>query len=118
MGVARLLTPFAVVAALTSSAVAHADPQDDQFLALLAKDGIAGGPPDQLIALAHERCDDDNLSRAQIPTFRFGGIESPFSYAMRQLAAKLVGQGVAGPQVRPFLLDAISVYCPGATPSS
>jgi hypothetical protein len=33
---------------------------------------------------------------------------------MLQLAAKIQNQGVAGPQVRPFLLDAISVYCPGA----
>jgi hypothetical protein len=118
MAVRSFVGIVAAVAALMTSAVAHADPQDDQFLALLARDGITGGPPDQLIALAHERCDDDSLSRAQIPTFRFGGIESPFSYAMRQLAAKLVGQGVAGPQVRPFLLHAISVYCPGATPSS
>ncbi len=118
MRVRPLLLALAVTAVLPTAAVAHADPQDDQFLALLAKDGIPGGPPDQLIALAHERCDDDSLSRAQIPTFRFGGIESPFSYAMRQLAAKLLGQGVPGPQVRPFLLDAISVYCPGATPSS
>ena len=33
---------------------------------------------------------------------------------MLQLAAKLQGQGLTGPQVRPFLLDAISVYCPDA----
>ena len=34
---------------------------------------------------------------------------------MSQLAAKLEAQGLTDPQVRPFLLDAISVYCPGAT---
>ncbi len=107
------LAAVAVAVAMTA-AVAHAGPQDDQFLGLLAKDGIAGGPPDQLIALAHERCEDDNLSRDQIPTFRFGPMPSPFATALRQLAAKLVGQGVPDPQVRPFLLDAISVYCPGA----
>jgi hypothetical protein len=33
---------------------------------------------------------------------------------MLQLASDLEGQGVPGAQVRPFLLDAISVYCPGA----
>jgi hypothetical protein len=114
MGVARLLTPFAIAAALTSSASAHADPQDDEFLKLLARDGITAGPPDQLIALANERCADDNLSRSGTFTLHFGAMPSPFSSAMLQLASKLQNQGLAGPQVRPFLLDAISVYCPGA----
>ncbi len=100
------------------AAVAHADPPDAQFLALLAKDGITAGPPDQLIALAHERCDDDSLSRSAMITAHFGAMPSPFTVAVRQLAAKLVSQGLSGPQVRPFLLDAISVYCPDATPSS
>ena len=108
---ARLVAAAAV---LMTGAVAHADAPDDQFLELLAKDGINAGPPDQLIALAHERCDDDNLSRSGIFTLHFGAMPSPFSSAMLQLAAKLQNQGVAGPQVRPFLLDAISVYCPGA----
>lgn len=101
-------------AVFMSGAVAHADPADDEFLKLLAKDGITAGPPDQLIALAHERCDDDNLSRSGIFTLHFGAMPSPFSSAMLQLAAKLENQGLSGPQVRPFLLDAISVYCPGA----
>ncbi len=104
----------AVAAALVTAAVAHADPQDDQFLGLLAKDGITAGPSDQLIALAHERCQNDTLSRDQVPTFRFGPLPSAFSTAQRQLAAKLVGQGLADAQVRPFMLDAISVYCPDA----
>jgi hypothetical protein len=105
----------AVVAAVcVTGAVAHADPQDDQFLGLLSKDGITAGPPDQLIALAHERCQLDNLSREQVPTFRFGPMPSPFSTALRQLASKLVAQGLTDTQVRPFLLDAISVYCPTA----
>jgi hypothetical protein len=104
----------AAVAVLMSGAVAHADPQDDEFLKLLARDGITAGPPEQLIPLAHERCDDDTLSRSQIFTLHFGAMPSPFSSAMLQLAAKLQNQGLAGPQVRPFLLDAISVYCPGA----
>ena len=103
-----------VAAVLATAAVAHADPQDDQFLGLLAKDGITAGPPDQLIALAHERCEDDSLSRNQVFTLRFGPRPSPFSTALLQLSAKLVTQGLTDPQVRPFLLDAISVYCPGA----
>jgi hypothetical protein len=97
-----------------AGAVAHADPQDDEFLKLLSRDGITAGPPEQLIALAHERCDNESLSRSPIFLFRFGTQPSPFSTAMLQLAAKLQNQGLAGPQVRPFLLDAISVYCPGA----
>ena len=108
---ARLVTAAAV---LMTGAVAHADAADDQFLKLLSNDGITAGPPEQLIALAHERCDDDNLPRSQSFTLHFGAMPSPFSTAMLQLAAKLEGQGLAGRQVRPFLLDAISVYCPGA----
>lgn len=99
---------------LLAGVVAHADPQDDEFLKLLARDGITAGPPDQLIALAHERCDNENLSRSNIFTLRLGAWPSPFSTAQLQLSAKLESQGLSGPQVRPFLLDAISVYCPGA----
>lgn len=104
----------ACAAVLLSGAIAHADPQDDEFLKLLARDGITAGPPDQLIALAHERCDNENLSRSNTFTLRLGAWPSPFSTAMLQLAAKLEGQGLSGSQVKPFLLDAISVYCPGA----
>ncbi|MGA9489874.1 MAG: DUF732 domain-containing protein [Mycobacterium sp.] len=114
MTVGPFLPALAATAALMTAAVAHADPQDDQFLGLLARDGINAGPPDQLIALAHERCNDDSLPRSAIFTLHFGAQPSPFSSAMLQLAAKLEGQGVPGPQVRPFLLDAISVYCPDA----
>jgi hypothetical protein len=104
----------AVTATLMTGAVARADASDDHFLQLLSRDGITAGPPEQLIALAHERCDDDNLSRSGVFTLHFGAMPSPFSSAMLQLAAKLENQGLTGPQVRPFLLDAISVYCPGA----
>jgi Protein of unknown function (DUF732) len=114
MNVVRLLPALAAAAVLMTGAIAHADPQDDQFLGLLKRDGIAGGPPDQLIALAHRRCENDNLSRSGIFTFHFGAMPSPFSSAQLQLAADLEGQGVPGPQVRTFLLDAISVYCPDA----
>jgi len=118
MTIGRFLPAFAAAAVLMTVAVAHADAQDDQFLGLVSKDGITAGPPDQLIALAHERCADDSLSRSQGWTFHFGAIASPFSTAMRQLAAKFETQGLTGPQVRPFLLDAISVYCPDAVATS
>jgi hypothetical protein len=114
MTVAPLLPAFAAAAVLMTGPIAHADAQDDQFLGLLSRDGITAGPPDQLIALAHRRCDNEGLSRTGPWTFHFGAMPSPFSTAQLQLAADLEGQGVPGPQVRPFLLDAISVYCPGA----
>jgi hypothetical protein len=114
MTIGLFLPGFAASVVLVTGAVAHADAQDDQFLGLLSRDGITAGPPDQLIALAHERCDNDHLSRSGIFTFHFGAMPSPFSSAQLQLAAKLEGQGLTGPQVRPFLLDAISVYCPDA----
>ena len=113
-----VLAAAAALLVWVGAAVAHADTPDAQFLGLLAKDGITAGPPDQLIALAHERCDDDSLSRSQVLTLHFGAMPSPFTVAVRQLAAKLESQGLTGPQVRPFLLDAISVYCPGATVSN
>jgi hypothetical protein len=108
----------AAAALLVAAGVAHADTPDEKFLGLLARDGITAGPPDQLIALAHERCSDDSLSRSQVLTIHFGAMPSPFAVALRQLAAKLQAQGLEAPQVRPFLLDAISVYCPGATLAS
>ena len=114
MTIGPFLPAFAATAVLMTGAIAHADAPDDQFLGLLSRDGITAGPPEQLIALAHERCDDDSLPRSGIVTFHFGAQPSPFSSAMLQLAAKLEGQGLTGPQVRPFLLDAISVYCPDA----
>ena len=114
MTISPFLPAFAATAVLMTGVVAHADGPDDQFLGLLSRDGITAGPPEQLIALAHERCDDDRLPRSGIFTFHFGAQPSPFSSAMLQLAAKLEGQGLTGPQVRPFLLDAISVYCPDA----
>jgi hypothetical protein len=115
MRIDPFLPAFAAAAVLMTGAVAHADGPDDQFLRLLSRDGITAGPPDQLIALAHQRCDNDHLSRSQPWTFHFGAMASPFSSAQLQLAAKLEGQGLTGEQVRPFLLDAISVYCPDAT---
>ena len=61
-----------------TGAVAHADAPDDQFLKLLAKDGINAGPPEQLIALAHERCDGSCslIKRTQLAGPRSGGPEA------------------------------------------
>lgn len=105
----------AVAAVLVTAAVAHADTPDAQFIELLSNDGLNVGPPDRLIAIAHERCDDDGLSRADTYNFRFGGQPSPFRVAMSKIAAELQSQGLTTAQVRPFMQDAITVYCPGAT---
>ena len=105
----------AVAAVLVAAGVAHADTQDAQFLGLLSNDGMNIGPPDRLIALAHERCDNDGLSRADVYNFRFGGHPSPFRVAMSKIATELQAQGLTTAQVRPFMQDAITVYCPGAT---
>ena len=34
---------------------------------------------------------------------------------MSKIGAELQAQGLTGAQVRPFMQDAITVYCPGAT---
>jgi hypothetical protein len=107
---------FTVAAAvLVGAGVAHADTPDAQFLGLLSNDGLNVGAPDQLIAIAHERCDNDGLSRAETWSFRFGGHPSAFRVAMSKIAAELQSQGLTTAQVRPFMQDAITVYCPGAT---
>lgn len=105
----------AVAAVLVAAGVAHAVTLDDQFLGSLSNDGLNVGPPDRMIAIAHERCDNDGLSRADVYNFRFGGHPSPFRVAMSKIAAELQSQGLAAAQVRPWMQDAINVYCPGAT---
>jgi hypothetical protein len=116
MIVNRFHPVFAAAAAvLVAGAVAHADTLDDQFLASLSNDGLNVGPPDRMIALAHERCDKEGLSRAEWYNFRFGGQPSPWRVAMTKIAGELQSQGLAAAQVRPWMQDAINVYCPGAT---
>ena len=101
----------AAAAVLLAAATAHADNLDDQFLALLSKDGIVG-PPDQMIAVAHERCDDAGLSHSGLFIPHFGEQPSPFSYAIKHIYDELESQGVTSGQVVQFMGDAIAVYCP------
>lgn len=102
----------AAAAVLVTAAIAHADSPDDQFLGLLSKDGLNVGEPDQMIAIAHERCDDDGLSRAGLSLPHFGAGPSPYMQAMTKISAELQSQGLAGAQVGQFMRDAITVYCP------
>jgi Protein of unknown function (DUF732) len=90
---------------LASYPVAHADGQDDQYLRLLASQGIQGAP-DQLIAAGHESCD-------ALDQGRFGIGISPYGAAMLKIEAELTGQGLSSPQISQLVHDANNVYCPG-----
>jgi hypothetical protein len=102
----------AVTAVLVTGAIAHADTTDDQFLALVSNDGLNAGPPDQMIAIAHQRCDADGLSHNNWYNFRFGGHPSPFNVAISNINAKLQSQGLTFDQAVQFMRDAVAVYCP------
>jgi uncharacterized protein DUF732 len=111
----RPLRPIVAAAAavLLVAGIAHADPTDDQFLGLLSNDGLNVGPPDQMIALAHQRCDANGLSRQGWFNFRFGGQPSQFNVAISQLSIKLQSHGLTPDQAVQFMRDAVAVYCPG-----
>jgi Protein of unknown function (DUF732) len=102
----------AAAAVLSAAAIAHADTTDDQFLGSLSNDGLNVGPPDQMIALAHERCADNGLSRQGYYNFRFGGQRSPFAVATSKLSVKIQSRGLTPDQAAQFMRDAVAVYCP------
>jgi Protein of unknown function (DUF732) len=104
----------AAAALVVSAAVAHADTPDAQFLGLLSNDGINVSAPDRMIAIAHERCDDEGLSRATQWNWRFGGHPSPYAQALWKVNAELQAQGLTAGQVGQFSRHAITVYCPPA----
>jgi Protein of unknown function (DUF732) len=101
----------AAAAVMLAAGIAHADGQDDQFLAMLSKDGVVG-PPDQLIAIAHERCDAANLPRSGGYNFRFGGQPSPYIGAIGNIYTELESTGMNSAYAAQFIRDAITVYCP------
>src|SRR3984893_18806018 len=110
------VNPFGSVAAaaaavMLAAGIAHASGPDDQFLALLSKDGIVGAP-DQMIAVAHERCDDANLPRSGPFNWRFGGQPSPYIGAIGNIYTELEATGMNSAQSGPLIRDAIAVYCP------
>ena len=98
-----------------AAAVAHADTRDDQFLGLLSNDGLNVGPSDQIIALAHQRCDANGLSRQGWYNFRFGGQPSPFQVAISNINVKLQSHGLTPDQAVQLMRDAVTVYCPDAS---
>ena len=101
----------AAVAVMLAAGIAHADGQDDQFLAMLSKDGVVG-PPDQMIAIAHERCDAANLPRSGGYNFRWGAMPSPYLGAIGNIYTELESTGMDSAQAAQFIRDAITVYCP------
>jgi hypothetical protein len=101
----------ATAAVILAAGIANAGGPDDQFFALLSKDGLVG-PPDQLIALAHERCDDANLPRSGPYNFRWGAQPSPYIGAIGNLYTELEATGMNSAQAAQFIRDAITVYCP------
>jgi uncharacterized protein DUF732 len=103
----------AVAAVLLSTSTAHADSQDDQFLGLLARDGVNFDTPERMIGLAHERCNINQLGNDSGGFSLWAGrVRSPYTTAMSALTMKLAAKGLAGNQVDHFLRDAVSVYCP------
>ena len=79
---------------LEPTAVAHADTQDDQYLAALSAQGITGDPG-QLIADGHAACDN---------------------YGTPALVAQMTGlmaQGYSNVQASTLFLAGIKAYCPG-----
>jgi uncharacterized protein DUF732 len=108
---------LAVAAISLAAPSAHADGLDDQFLGLLAKDGVDVANPAPLIGIAHQRCSDNILGHDRGVLPRFGYVPSPYSTAIRGLESRLAAQGLTPPQVDHLMQDAVTVYCP-APPDS
>src|ERR1700744_6604163 len=102
----------AATSVLVGAAVAPADPPDAQFLGSLSNDGINVGAPDRLIAIAHERCTYQGLSRDTQRNWIFGAHPSPYAQAMLQINNELQGQGLTEAQVPQGGQDAREAYCP------
>jgi len=113
VGLRRLL--FAAVAAVSLfTSTAHADSQDDQFLGLLARDGVNFDTPERMIGTAHERCNINQLGHDSGGFSLWAGrVRSPYTTAMSALTMKLAAKGLGGNQVDHFLRDAVTAYCPG-----
>jgi hypothetical protein len=84
-----------LAAALTTTPVAHADSQDDEFLALVSAQGIPG-VPEQLIASGRAACDN------------YG------SYTLIDQVYRLRrDRGLSEDQASKVIWDGVKAYCPG-----
>ena len=93
---AALLLLVAALGPLTAAPIAHADLNDDKFLAALIGKGIHFGSPDKAIIAGHEVCDElGNGKQAS------------------QVASTVQGNsGMDGYHAGFFVGAAISAYCP------
>lgn len=103
---------LAAAAALLATPIGHADTADDQFITRLSDDGLNLGPRDQMVALAHKRCEANGLSRAGWFTLRYLGQPSPFVVSISGINEALRAQGFTDDQVVQFMRDAVALYCP------
>jgi Protein of unknown function (DUF732) len=108
-------TVWAIVGTLsiTLAPVAHADSADDQFLGLLASQGISGDPS-VLIGAAHESC-DARAAQDQMPAFDIGLVPPAPTTMSMEIGAELADQGLSMGQDETLMLDAYQVYCPQYT---
>jgi hypothetical protein len=108
----RKIDPLCIVAtmlAITPMAVAHADANDDQFVAALNAAGVPGDRGAE-IGIAHQWCDAQNLPRAAL------GVPAPWGVAMQRISGEASAQGIMpGPQTISFKTAARDAYCPGAS---
>lgn len=93
--------PALLAVGLVPAAVAHADSQDDRYVATLSSQGITGDRP-QLIADGHAACDN---------------------YGTPGLVAQMLGlegRGMSSAQASGLVLAGVRAYCPekagGAVP--
>jgi hypothetical protein len=92
---ARYVLRALLAAALATTAVAHADSQDDAFLALVSAQGIPG-VPEQLIASGRAAC------------VNYG------SYTLVDQVYRLRrDRGLSEDQASKVIWDGVKVYCPG-----
>jgi hypothetical protein len=90
---ARYLLVAVLAAALATTAVAHADDQDDQFVAMLSAQNIPGAP-EELIASGRAACDN------------YG------NYTLFVQEHRLMEWGLSQDQADKVISDGIKAYCP------
>ncbi len=89
----RYMFSAVLAAALATTAVAHADDQDDQFLAMVSAQSIPGSPED-LMASGRAACAN------------YG------DYALLVQEYRLMDRGLSKDQAYKLISDGIKAYCP------
>jgi Protein of unknown function (DUF732) len=89
----RYVLGAVLAAALATTAVAHADDEDDQFLAMVSAQGIPGAP-EELMASGRAACDN------------YG------NYTLLVQEYRLQERGLSLDQAHKVVSDGIKAYCP------